>query len=287
MLSPLKYRLVVWALLLAGMSAAAASAQSVAIITPNKSSLDERAAQLTRLTLSGTLRVQDLGMSDAALEASGKRETAANLDVADAQQLSTVIGCDFFIVIETGTQRRTSLEKGDHFESFASFFVVSGRTGRLLKWKLFSGIGKDASDAEQHLMQSITATEFLSSIVAAWKSEAAETRPALMELVPEPDSPGAKNFRAPVPFRRLKPEYTRMAYLYDVTATVEATIDLNEKGEITRVEITRWAGYGLDERVQNVIKSMNWRPAERGGKPLPIRFLVRYNFKKIEKDDNE
>jgi len=78
-----------------------------------------------------------------------------------------------------------------------------------------------------------------------------------------------------------------MAYLYDVTATVEATIDLNEKGEITRVEITRWAGYGLDESVQNVIKSMNWRPAERAGKPLPIRFLVRYNFKKIEKDDNE
>lgn len=268
-------------------TAALASTQTVAIITPNKTSLDERAAQVTRSALSGAFRVQDLGMSDAALEASGKRDTAANMDVADAQQLATVIGCDFFIVIKTGTQRRTSLETGDHFESFASFFVVSGRTGRLIKWKLFSGTGKDGPDAEQHMTQSITSNEILSAIAAGWKSEAAETMPGLMEIVPEADSPAAKNFRAPVPFRRLKPEYTRTAYLYDVTATVEAVIDLNESGVITRVEITRWAGYGLDESVVKVIKSMNWRPAERNGKPLPIRFLVRYNFKKIEKDDNE
>jgi outer membrane biosynthesis protein TonB len=64
-------------------------------------------------------------------------------------------------------------------------------------------------------------------------------------------------------------------------------VDLNEKGDITDLEITRWAGFGLDENVIAVVRSMNWRPAERNGKPLKIRFLLRYNFKKIEKDDNE
>jgi len=29
---------------------------------------------------------------------------------------------------------------------------------------------------------------------------------------------------------------------------------------------------------------MNWRPGERGGKPLPMRVLLRYNFTKIEKE---
>jgi hypothetical protein len=29
---------------------------------------------------------------------------------------------------------------------------------------------------------------------------------------------------------------------------------------------------------------MNWRPAERNGKTLPMRFLLRYNFKKAEQD---
>jgi hypothetical protein len=49
--------------------------------------------------------------------------------------------------------------------------------------------------------------------------------------------------------------------------------------------ITRWAGFELDESVAKAVRSMNWRPAERNGKPLPVRFLLRYNFKKIEKDD--
>jgi TonB family protein len=103
--------------------------------------------------------------------------------------------------------------------------------------------------------------------------------------LPEPGSPEAKNFRAPIPYRRLSPEYTRLAYLYDVTATVEATVDLDELGQITNMAITRWAGFELDESVAKAVRSMNWRPAERNGKPLPVRFLLRYNFKKIEKDD--
>jgi hypothetical protein len=52
-----------------------------------------------------------------------------------------------------------------------------------------------------------------------------------------------------------------------------------------RTQIVRWAGYGLDEAVTETVRRMNWRPATRGGKALPIRVLLRYNFKKIEKEE--
>jgi hypothetical protein len=52
-----------------------------------------------------------------------------------------------------------------------------------------------------------------------------------------------------------------------------------------RIGITRWAGYGLDESVIKTINEMQWRAASREGKALPIRVLLRYNFKKIEKED--
>ena len=268
--------------------AAAASAQSVAILTPNKTALDKGLASHTHAALTGVFRVQDLEMSGAAFAAAAREASAFNMTADEARDLASALGCDFFILIKSGSQRRASIDEPSYVEAFAAFYVVSGRSGRLVTWKLISEKGSDVNDAEHRLIQSTPLPGFVfDAVSSAWKTERSEPPVANVQEIPDENSAAAKNFRAPVPFRRLKPEYTRTAYLYDVTATVEATIDLNEKGEITRLEITRWAGYGLDESVVNVIRSMNWRSAERGGKPLPIRFLVRYNFKKIEKDDNE
>ena len=66
-------------------------------------------------------------------------------------------------------------------------------------------------------------------------------------------------------------------------ATVDAEVSIDQNGNITEIDIVRWAGYGLDESVANAVRSMNWRPAERDGKPLPMRILLRYNFTKTEK----
>jgi TonB family protein len=110
---------------------------------------------------------------------------------------------------------------------------------------------------------------------------------ASIEEVPDADSPLAKDFRAPIPYRRIKPEYTTEAALYGVTATVEILVDTDANGAITRTEIVRWAGYGLDESVEKTVREMIWRPAMRNGKSVPMRFLLRYNFKKIEKKEGE
>jgi TonB family protein len=75
-----------------------------------------------------------------------------------------------------------------------------------------------------------------------------------------------------------------LASLYFVEATVDIEIEVDETGKLLKTEIVRWAGFGLDESVTDAIRKMNWRPASRNGKTLPLRVLLRYNFKKLEKE---
>ena len=120
------------------------------------------------------------------------------------------------------------------------------------------------------------------------ENEKAEIKPAeknLIEEVPNENTPETKNFRPPLPYRRISPEYTAIADFYNVEATVDISVDIDGDGKILETEIVRWAGYGLDESVTEAVRKMNWRPAERKGKFLPMRILLRYNFKDIE-DEN-
>ncbi len=105
------------------------------------------------------------------------------------------------------------------------------------------------------------------------------------ESLPDENSPEAKDFRPPLPYKRIRPEYTKIANLYSVEATIDIEIDVDETGKVARAEIVRWAGFGLDESVTETVRKMNWRPAERNGKTLPVRVLLRYNFKKIAPDE--
>jgi len=265
------------------ISAADHRAQSLSFVAPNDSQLDKRIVSQLRGSYSGVLKVHNQELTDAAFASMGREEAGFNMTREEARNLAAVLGCDFYIVVHSRTQRRAGIGKSDYFESYAAFFVVSGRTGRLIKWDLIIESGTDNVDAEQRLTHSMESPKYYDDIKTAWKNEPLEVPKPVMEQIPDPDSAAAKSFRPPVPYLRLKPEYTRLAYLYDITATVEAMVDLDEKGQITRVDIERWAGYGLDESVISAIKAMNWRPAERGGKALPIRFLLRYNFKKLDK----
>jgi TonB family protein len=268
-------------LVMAGVSAA----QRVAILTPNKTALDENVAAHLKSAFSDTLRVQDLEMSRAALDASGRFDNAFNLSLGDARQLAALVGSDFLILIKSGTQRRLAFDRPDYFESFVALYLLSGRSGRLIKWALVSKNGGSKKDAQQRAIQAAAEPDLVNPIRSAWKIEALETAPPRLEEIPDEGAPEAKGFRPPVPYRKFTPEYTRAAFLYDITATVEVMVDLDERGQITRTEISKWAGIGLDESVTAALRAMSWRPAERGGRPLPIRFLLRYNFKKIDKDD--
>jgi TonB family protein len=57
-------------------------------------------------------------------------------------------------------------------------------------------------------------------------------------------------------------------------------VDIDANGKVGRIEIARWAGYGLDESVINTVKQIDFFPAMRDGVAIPMRVLLRYNFRK-------
>ena len=260
-----------------------ASSQRVAVLAPepNAQSIDIAAAIET--SLGEKLSIRDDSLAAAAFKATAPA-TPFNLSSEQSKNIGAAIGCDFFVLVRDATLRRNSSSRPEYFEASAAVFSVSARTGRLVDWKLLRFEASTSDGAERLLAASLApfAGGLAAKLKDVMKAEIAEKPPPAMEEPPDDGSPAAKNFRAPVPYRRIKPPYTSDAYLYDITATVEMSIDLDAAGTILRTEVVRWAGYGLDEAVEKTIRSMNWRPAERNGKPLAMRFLVRYNFRKIE-----
>jgi TonB family protein len=89
-----------------------------------------------------------------------------------------------------------------------------------------------------------------------------------------------REVRAPRPYRRLKPPYPETAARAEVEATVDVLVDIDVRGEVGRVEIARWAGYGLDQSVIDTVRQMHFFPAMRNGVAMPMRVMLRYNFRK-------
>jgi Gram-negative bacterial TonB protein C-terminal len=260
-------------------------AQRVAVLSPDDLEPSRSFAEILEAALAKRLVVIDDSISEAVF-ASIKPENPLNLTAENSKNIAAAIGCDFFILTRSATQRRSASGRPQYYESFAAVFAVSGRTGRLVVWSLPRFEAARSTDSQRMLNQFIgrLANEIGSKLKDVIKSELAEPPVSVMETPPDEGSPSAKNFKAPIPYKRIKPEYTADAFLYEIAATVDIAVDLDARGSILRTEIVRWAGYGLDESVENAVRAMNWRPAERNGKPLPMRFSLRYNFKKIEKE---
>jgi len=88
------------------------------------------------------------------------------------------------------------------------------------------------------------------------------------------------SLRLPRPYRRLRPAYPDSAARADAEGTVDVLVDLDTGGEVNRIEVTRWAGFGLDEATVNTVRQLHFFPALRDGVAIPIRVLLRYNFRK-------
>lgn len=257
-------------------------AQKIAVITPDKNPISEKITT----QFAENLKAMDSDLVEMALKTQ-PITNIFNLSTEESKTLGNAIGCDFFILLKAENLRRTSFAKPVYFESYAAIYLVSARTGRLVFWKLQSFESETANVAEKQLFSSLSnlISEISQNIKTVRERELKESPPLNLAELPEENSPEAKNFKSPLPYKRHIPVYKRLANLFGIAATVDATVDLDENGKITRIEITRWAGYDLDESVKEAINRMEWRPASRGGKNLPIRVLLRYNFKKIEKPE--
>jgi len=212
-----------------------------------------------------------------------------NLSLSEARDLGSAIGCDFFILGEADSLRRSPSDSPTYFESYISIFIVSARTGRLILWARPTITRPQANAAEKELL-GLLATDinsrYIPAIFMATEDEKAERALAVEQTTPvieamsEGEGETDNGTRPPRPFRRLKPPYPEAAAHAQLEAVVDVLVDVDEKGEVSRAEIARWAGYGLDESVIATVKQLHFFPAMRHDRAMPMRVLLRYNFRK-------
>ena len=216
-----------------------------------------------------------------------------NLTLQEARDLGAAIDCDFLITGDAQTLRRSPSTGAVYFESYASVFVVSAQTGRLVMWDRPSREAATPEAAEKALLNQVGALGELCrrEIMRRQEDEMARRRmlqsahvnATIVEDAPEEGSAAAANFREPAPYRRLRPAYTDEAARAGAEATVDVSVEVGADGEVLRVEVVRWAGFGLDDAVVSTVRQMHFRPATRDGTPVPVRILLRYNFRPPKK----
>lgn len=256
----------------------------------------ERVAKLFAESRAGLrLAVVDRDMARAAARGAGYAGSL-NMTLAEARSLGASIGCDFYVTGDAQTIRRSSSSRPVYFESYASVFVVSARTGRLVLWDRPAAESDTAERAEVELLATLDARageRYASALAAVFEREErerlnpsdAEERGTVIDLSNDDGADTMKDLREPAPYRRLRPAYTDAAYKAEAEATVDASVEIDSEGVVREVSIVRWAGFGLDEEVASTVRRMHFRAAEREGEPVAVRVLLRYNFRRPVKTE--
>lgn len=245
----------------------------------------------TKLGSNSTVAILDRDLARAAARGVGY-SGSLNLSLSEARDLGAAIGCDFYLIGDAQTLRRAASTGPAYFESYSSIFLVSARTGRLVSWERQSFEAATAAGAERLLLDQLTNDEttrhYLNVLEEAHEAERHEREIAVERNTPVIDEASGDNqegssLRSPRPYRRLKPAYPDTAARADAEGTVDVLVDLDKEGEITHVDLARWAGFGLDEAAISTVRQLHFFPATREGIAIPIRVLLRYNFRKPPK----
>jgi TonB family protein len=255
--------------------------------TVGRKAADQLAANLKR---EPELLVMDRDLSRAAARG-GSYSGSLNLSRAEARNLGAALGCEFYILGDAQTLRRSPSTGPIYFESYASIFVVNSRTGRLVGWERPNFRADNAVAAERSLLSELSGASLryrpLLAIRRAFDDERVDRMLTSEQVVPvieaAPDDEKlaeSEGLKLPKPFRRLTPVYPATAAQAEAEAIVDVLVDLDARGEVTRVEIDRWAGFGLDESTIETVRQLHFFPAMRNGMAVPMRILLRYNFRK-------
>ena len=231
-------------------------------------------------------------MDQSRLAASGVGYSGSlNLSLNEARDLGAALGCDFFVIGDAQTLRRSPSTGPIYYESYASVFIVSARTGRLITWQRLSSRAEHAGPAQQSALRVLASDETRHKIIAAItrareverdeRAQIVDRQTPVIEAAPDDEKKAeAEGLRLPRPFRRLVPAYPQSAADAEAEATVDVLADIDADGEVKRVEIARWGGFGLDESTLETVQRLHFFPAMRDGVAMPIRVLLRYNFRK-------
>ena len=262
----------------------------VAVLDLGQSTIATVARDRVLDSLKGTtLSILDPDQSRAAARGLGY-DGSLNLERRQAKELGAVLGAEFYVTGDVQTIKRSPSSGFDYFESYATLFVVSSRTGNLVTWLRPCFQARTAAQSEKLLLDELSGPNVRNRTIAtinrARDKEQLERDLALsineptIEEAPDELQAAAEGLRLPRPFRRIRPSYTDDAAQAEVEATVDIIADIDVDGDVNHAHVERWAGFGLDEATLEAVMSLRFFPAMRKGSPVPIRVLLRYNFRK-------
>jgi TonB family protein len=219
-----------------------------------------------------------------------------NLTRTEARDLGNGIGCDFYLAGRAETLRRSSSTNATYYEAYAGVFLISTRTGRLVLFDFTKIEAPNAANASAQLhlalaesaarirVAALRANEDEAAAAARIAASAGGTDDATVVVEDAPENTRehtAQALRPPQPYRRIRPVYTEQAMRASVEATIDVAVEINADGAAGKIEVERWAGFGLDEAVIAAIRAAHFRPATRraDGEAVPMRVLLRYNFR--------
>jgi TonB family protein len=92
-------------------------------------------------------------------------------------------------------------------------------------------------------------------------------------------SPGHDGVSDPKLIYSIEPEYSEQARKARKSGTALVALIVGTDGLPANVHIVRGLGYGLDEEAVAAARKYRFKPAEKDGKPVPVRIMVEENFR--------
>jgi len=245
-----------------------------------------QAALRAALALSAQVALIDAAQVKPAVAGVGYKGSI-NMSRDEARRLGAAIGCDFFITGKRDSFTRSDAKQESHEEALVGLMIVDARTGELAAFDFINEKATTRAAALEALNATLAAraTTYVERMIAhrAGRAQAHSSAGVAerIEDLPDADSAAGAGFTPPEFLNRVKPEYSNEAERADITATVEAMAVFRADGTVGEIQITRWAGFGLDEAAARAIRQLKFKPATHDGHPASVRATVRYNFRRI------
>jgi TonB family protein len=256
-------------------------------VTGERASDDQpRAALRAALALSAQVALIDPAQAEPAVVGVGY-DGSINMSRDEARRLGAAIGCDFFIAGKRDGFTRSDAKAESHEEALVGLMIVDARTGELAAFDFIDEKAVTRAAALEALTRVLVvrAASYIERMIAHRAGRDAARGIAgvaeHIEDLPDADSAAVAGFTPPEFLNRVKPAYTDEAERADITATVEGLAVFRADGTVGEIQITRWAGFGLDEAAERAIRQLKFKPATRDAKPVSVRATVRYNFRRI------
>jgi TonB family protein len=239
-----------------------------------------RTAVATAAARTGT--VLDAALVDSAARGAGYTGSA-NMSREEARRLGLVVGADALVLVVASEIERASDNAAEAWDLLVGLLLVEGRTGELLRYKGLRALGAPRAQVRERAFEAIRAEtgEWDDRIRAAEERRLAGAGPgwdpAAVDFVTNPE--GGDGLVPPRFFRRPAPGFTDDADRMRVVATVDLLVQFNADGTYGRIDVVRWAGFGLDEAAIDAVRACKFWPARRSERPVSARALLRYNFR--------